>query len=693
MAIKETELVTLNGDTTVFGGRIYNANYQVGFNESPSTVRLSIINESGIYNIGENDLSILGSPDTISFGGRSLSMFPIEYSIDKSEGGKILTVEYVDSSVIYLDKKYVLLHKRHSDDKTNSPSDALMVLGNKYYSVEAADENGNYVQSFSLTPPNDFDLGKSLYTLSELYSVMQQHNIPMDESVENILLNKDGASDYLNDIRGTLRSVLLGWAQLMAFAFYWGEDNKLHAIDLASNINVDLDKLGGIIPFTEEESYSLKDTVDRGFSVYYGKEGKAQTGSVIGTNKTSVYFKRGVDENYNNEEIADGEALSSSAVGKLNMLKIAALGEDFYAAYTLWLSSNFGGVYTQEDPETGATFFGFGNPVEVSSLMSSTNYEIALDYVDPQSLYRDSKWKLVRYTQNKKSRYPFAFFEKILKDFLTYEAKMSEGVFEKNQWSPPIEYDYEDNTNFLRNDIELITEGNETAQSSHRAFFIGSINNFLTGITDKKIAQLAEETFVPIDFANIEESIAKFFRPDEYSYAFLDKNADFNSIMGQLEFKNKLKYKVNGFRPSGGAYNSITPKLEKIYLESPDFNSNTISTDMQIETGDDLTISLAGQNFGSLADLLNESYLRDIKSFRKTFSITGISLPQIISPEDGLQSISISNTNDKGTVSTYTVGNSFFKLPSRDIILQRLEGEKYAELKSSSIFDYSIRYF
>lgn len=88
------------------------------------------------YLISQNDLTILGSPDIVSFDGRDLKMFPIEYSVDKSDGGKILSVEYVDSSVRYLDKKFVVLADTHIRGKSNGPNDALIAVGQKYWSDE-----------------------------------------------------------------------------------------------------------------------------------------------------------------------------------------------------------------------------------------------------------------------------------------------------------------------------------------------------------------------------------------------------------------------------------------------------------------------------------------------------------------------------------------------------------------------------
>jgi hypothetical protein len=674
--IKETELVTLNGNTTAFGGRIYNANYQVGFNESPSSVRLSIINENGPYNISESDLSVLGSPDIISFGGRELKMFPIEYSVDKSDSGKILSVEYVDSSAVYLDKKFVVLSGTHIASKSNGPKDALVTVGQKYWSDERVGSDGTYVQTLVDSPPNAFDLGNSFYYVSELYERMIDHGIPMHESVANILLNKEGATEYLSNIVGTLRNTLLTWGNLMAFAFYWGEDNKLHLIDLESNINVDMEKLNGVVPFADEESFSLKDTVDRGYSLYYGKPGKAQKSSTIGTSKTSFYFKRGI-QNYNSTT-----ELSYPAQNKLEMIKAAAISESFFTAYSLYI--------TAESPSKYNGLFGLQN-VQKAVPQNSKSYTNMFNYAvkEEGGRYTEGEYYLIEY-EKVDTKYSFAFFDDILSKLLTYETAMREsdrGGF--NSWSINFNYDYDNSTNFINPNNGTISSGSDP---EHRAYLTVSKE---WAFDLSALGEYDEEPFIPIDFANKSESDSEGFDIATKSYGLFKKGLRWQNVTDvRYKKKNAEKLKVDGFNVSGGAYNSITPKLERIFIEKPSYDSNTLSTDMQIDSTDDNQVSLAGKSLETISNILMESYVRAEKTFKKSFSITGISLPQNITPEDGLQSISISNTSDKGTVSTYTVGNTFFKIPSKSIILQKLEREKFAELRNSGPnFTFTARYF
>jgi hypothetical protein len=672
--IKETELVTLNGNTTAFGGRIYNANYQIGFNESASSVRLSIINENGSYNISENDLSVLGSPDTLAFGGRELKMFPIEYSIDKSDGGKILSVEYVDASVVYLDKKFVVLNGTHIASKSNGPNDALVTVGQKYYSEEEDAGDGVYVQNLTTTPPNVTDLGQSLYYVSELYNQMVAHNIPMHGSVANVLLNKNGATSYLNNIVGTLRNALLAWGNIMAFAFYWGEDNKLHLIDLESNIGVDLDKLDGIIPFSDEESYSLKDTVDRGYSLYYGKEGSIETEVIPEgpTGDTTITFERGIRD-LNNSSIT-GVNFSNA----LPFIKASLIGEEFFQLYSLYIS------YTNT---SFSTFLGY---TDINQLTDEQR-----KFVDPQGEYPSSEWGFIKYTQAEEIKYNYGFFRNLAERLLTYEDSMNENIFKKfSAWSRPFQYDIENETEFL----DPANGSASLSSNIHRAFF---------EISPEEAFDLTQAQDIPSELSNSINFESSFGQPlSQYNIDFKNEQilayrlgVDYADIVSKVDYKyqNKVFLRNYGFLPEqgDGTRLNVTPRKENIFIKKPSFQSNTIATDMQIDSTDDNEVILAGRSFSNIASILNESYVRDSKSFRKSFSVTGITLPQNITPEDGLQSISISNSNERGTTSTYTIGNTFFKIPSKDIILQKMEREKFAELRAQPFrgFNISFRYF
>ncbi len=664
MAIKNTELVTLNGQTTSFGGRIYNADYQIGFNENPSSVRLSFFNESGEYNISPDDLRTIGSPDTIKIGDREVKMFPIETAYERSESGKILVVEYLDPSIVFLDKKFVVLRGTHTNQTTNNPNQALIAVGTKYY-ADSVINNGVTFTTLTTTPPNVIDLGQSLYTLSGLYFAMVAHGIPMHPSVKNILLNKKGATEYLNNIVGTLRSALLAWANLMAFAFYWSEENELKIIDLEEDVGVNFDKLQGIKPFRDEEVYSMRDTIDRGYALYYGRQGAIETIDQPPL-RTSVSFRRGI------QNLSDtNETGLQNMPSPFDFIRASLLGENFFNLYALWRS---------QTNTTIRSLFG------ISELTTLT--EEQRKFVDPEEEFPPGQFGFIRFRISPNAPVKYENFVGLVEKLLTYERRLDTDTYEKyTTWARPFVLDIENETEFINPDNMAGDLGQTGTMGgfSHRAFFTIDIEEaFKLGIAQNMPNDMAVLFNFNSSFGNALPSLGlNLDQSEEFIMAYRLITASYQDIINGISYRyeNRRTLPVNGFaiRPNS---TSVRPRQEIIQSTSPDFNKNVISVDMELNTTNENEVALAGQLLNLFA-ILNTSYIRDEKSFRKTFAITGITLPQKIEIEDGLQSISISNTNAQGTVSNYTIGNTYFKIPSKEIIMQKLEREKFAEVKAN----------
>ena len=656
MAIKQTELVTINGSSEIYGGRIYSVNYNIGVNESPSTLTVNIINSSGNYSITKGDLDVTGSADTISLGNsRDIKMILVEYAIDKGEGGKILSLQYVDPSLVFLDKKFVVLKDIHTREVSNNSSSALITVGRKYYSNTYEDSNGAYIEELTTIPPNNRDLGQSFYRVSELYSAMEAHGIPMDESVLDVLSSKDGYNDYLNNIVGQLRSVLLAWANIMAFAFYWGEDNKLHFVDLKDDLNVNTEKLKDVVPFSEQETWSLRDTVSRGYSLYYGKAGYLESNQnpLITTNIT---FNRGVRNL--NEEINFQNAEP--------FIKAALLGEDFFRLYALQACFN---------NESLREWLGYDEIVQLTADQKNL--------IRNEDDYPESEWNFIKFTARDNIKYNYQFFYNFAQKLLTYEEVMRISTYTKyTNWTRSFSIDVENETEFL----DPLNGQNLIGPSNHRVFFVLPI---------EEAFDLSSTIDLPNEFSREVDYEVGFGQPlPIYNLDLVNDNVlayrlnyQYDQIVAGIKYKykNKKFLPVRGYKDISGQQTSV-PRSEKIFLEKPDFSSNTVNIDMQLDTTDDNKISLAEQAgtstpFINLANILNESYLRTSKTYKKTFSVTNIDLPEKLTPLDGLQSISIANSNSKGTETTYTVGNTYLKIPSREVVLQKLQKEKVAYLR------------
>jgi hypothetical protein len=122
----------------------------------------------------------------------------------------------------------------------------------------------------------------------------------------------------------------LAWANLMAFAFYWSEENELKIIDLEEDVGVNFDKLQNIKPFTDEEVYSMRDTIDRGYALYYGRQGAIETIDQPPL-RTSVSFRRGI------QNLSDtNETGLQNMPSPFDFIRASLLGESFFNLYALW---------------------------------------------------------------------------------------------------------------------------------------------------------------------------------------------------------------------------------------------------------------------------------------------------------------------------------------------------------------------
>ena len=115
MAYPKIDQITVGNNPAgrAFGGYIYSANMQVGYQANPSTLILNIISEDGSYNISKDDLKLNDSPTPINIGGLILNFYLLKGNISKSTSGKTLTVTYIDQSTL-LDRVYVGLLNEHT---------------------------------------------------------------------------------------------------------------------------------------------------------------------------------------------------------------------------------------------------------------------------------------------------------------------------------------------------------------------------------------------------------------------------------------------------------------------------------------------------------------------------------------------------------------------------------------------------
>lgn len=113
MAIYKTEQIKVNGSQFFLGGVVYSASYNKGYNGQPSTLEVSIIAQNGVY---EEPVLGFKTPYSIVLGGNGVDIQPsytlhfyaVKYCITDGQSGKILNVSFMDGTNL-LRRKWVAL--------------------------------------------------------------------------------------------------------------------------------------------------------------------------------------------------------------------------------------------------------------------------------------------------------------------------------------------------------------------------------------------------------------------------------------------------------------------------------------------------------------------------------------------------------------------------------------------------------
>lgn len=105
MSISVVESITINGSQNFLGGQIFDLKFQRGFNGQPSTVEAKIIAESRKYQIPDLNYT---SPYHIALGTvYSFDFFAYRYCISDSSQGRIMTVYFKDIGITKLSRYWI----------------------------------------------------------------------------------------------------------------------------------------------------------------------------------------------------------------------------------------------------------------------------------------------------------------------------------------------------------------------------------------------------------------------------------------------------------------------------------------------------------------------------------------------------------------------------------------------------------
>ncbi len=254
MAIISVPPITVSGMTYP----VVNLDFSMG-QGAPSSMQLDFVNSSGVYVLPNLDWN---TPQTISVEGITpFNMYAVKTDLTQSGSGKLLSVKYVDESVI-LDKVFVGLYNRQGKTKSYDASEVtpvapptsisagdILILGNEVDPCAEligpdpdrvdfiADpchpcmENGDVLRERLLDcqKAREQEILEVRYRFSDLLTCIQTMYDGNVESNEN----------YHGTYIGTLRTVLDNWCADYGYSYFWNpHTSKINFVDMSEGIQM-----------------------------------------------------------------------------------------------------------------------------------------------------------------------------------------------------------------------------------------------------------------------------------------------------------------------------------------------------------------------------------------------------------------------------------------------------------------------
>lgn len=241
--IQTIQGILINGKNSLFGGYIYNAKYNVSYGEGQSTVKLSLISESGQYQTNIETLKdAFCHPYSIQIGNQiNLDLYLTKINKTVSPAGNTLELSFTDGS-FRLDQINVGLYKRQGL-QTNGD---MIIVGweidpcnpenlpnpiNHFYDVCSPCINNLQQQALSNYIDCEFKANFEIRDVKYNFtSLLAQIPFPVVNAIDPNPL-------YLERYTGSLRNVLNQWCQAFGWFFYW-ENGSIVFQDLRNVIQI-----------------------------------------------------------------------------------------------------------------------------------------------------------------------------------------------------------------------------------------------------------------------------------------------------------------------------------------------------------------------------------------------------------------------------------------------------------------------
>lgn len=270
-----------------FGGYIYDISYDISTgSQGSSSVRVSLINESGSYSFNTTNLNITQAYQ-INIGSINLLMYAKSFRKKYSARGYILEIEFTDGS-FRLDKYFVGLHKKHGWNPliqgpitlpffSANPS-CFIIVGHEFHPCDVNYKgNSNFINDIKdpchpcqqeqiqinqakvvdCKRMSRYNIFEVKYNFTELLTALKIAGFNFDSTAI------DPNPSYYKDHTGTVREVLSAWCNHFGWIFFW-ENGLIKFKDLRTVQTVNA-TINSFCPNIEnyEEEVTLDGTFDK----------------------------------------------------------------------------------------------------------------------------------------------------------------------------------------------------------------------------------------------------------------------------------------------------------------------------------------------------------------------------------------------------------------------------------------------
>ena len=134
MPFNEIGNITIEGNDPgkAYGGHIYSCNISIGDSSEPTKLTVNVVHENGvdskITDQIKKEIDLLEDTKEIEIGDLdAIHMYLIKYEVRRGVGSSVLTLEYIDGSII-LDKIFVGLVNRHASKKVKEKTGGAEII-------------------------------------------------------------------------------------------------------------------------------------------------------------------------------------------------------------------------------------------------------------------------------------------------------------------------------------------------------------------------------------------------------------------------------------------------------------------------------------------------------------------------------------------------------------------------------------